>query len=249
MEHLGEVVRIHFADIVRDVDLRAVMSDEERRDLEENPGLAAQGGTAVSWPNGARLDAAMLALIYQGFGERRGWPRTAPPMPADAPFSVSSLASAGAHPADWVQPTSTSLRRIEALQTMIAKVAGRAESLRQWWADDAHPQLVGELSSGQRRDLVGRARAEARLLQLSLDPLMEQLTQTAGLDAIAEGAPEFRSLVERAKRWNYVWADQEGAQAAAVFDPVTDPEGFREELRARLLSRAAADEEEDEGGS
>lgn len=253
VEHLGEmVVRIHFTDVVRDVDLRAVMSDEDRRNLEEDPDLVAQVATGVVWPNGARLDAAMLALIYQGFGECKGWPRTAPPVPADAPFSVPPLASAGSHPADWVQPTSTSLRRIEALQKMMAKVAGRAESLRQWWVEDAHPQLVGELSSGQRREFVSRARAEVRLLQLSLDPLMDQLTQTAGLDAIAEGDPELRTLVERAKRWNYLWADREEAQAAAAFDPVAHPEGFREELRARLLSRAAAkaaDEEEDQGGT
>jgi hypothetical protein len=190
----------------------------------------------------------MLALIYQGFGERKGWPTTAPPVPADAPFSVPPLSSAGAHPADWMQPTSTSLRRLEALQTMMAKVAAGAESLRQWWAEDAHAQLAGGLSSRQRRDVLGRARAEARLLHLSLGPLMEQLTQTAGLDAIAEGDPELRTLVERAKRWNYLCADGEEAQAAAVFDPVADPEGFREELRARLLSRAAAGAADEEDG-
>jgi hypothetical protein len=245
------VVRIHFPDVVRDVDLRAVMPDEERRALEEDPALVSQVSTSVVWPNGARLDAAMLALIYQGFGERKGWPATAPPVPADAPFTVPPLSSGGTHPAEWVQPTSTSLRWLEALQTMMAKVATRVESLRRWWAEDALRQLVDELPSSQRRDLLSRARAEAVLLQRSLDPLMEQLTQTAGLDAIVEGDPELRTLVERAKRWNYLWADREESQAAEVADPVADPEGFREELRARLLSRVAAeapDEHRHQGG-
>lgn len=92
VEHLGEmVVRIHFADVVRDVDLRAVLPDEERRALEEDPALVTQVSTSVIWPNGARLEAAMLALIYQGFGSRKGWPSAAPPRPADAPFPVPPL--------------------------------------------------------------------------------------------------------------------------------------------------------------
>jgi hypothetical protein len=180
----------------------------------------------VVWPNGARLDAAMLALIYHGFGARKGWPTTAPPVPADAPFSVPALWTAGGHPADWVQPTSTSLRRLEALQTMLAKVAAGAAALRQWWAEDAQARLPGELSSRRRRALLGRARAEAGLLQLRLGPLSEQLTQTAGLDAIAEGDPELRSLVQRAKRWNYWGLTERRPRPRRCSTPWRTPRGF-----------------------
>jgi hypothetical protein len=240
VEHLGEMaVRIHFPDVVRDVDLRAVIPDEERRALEEDPALVSQVGTSVVWPNGARLDAAMLALIYQGFGGRKGWPRAAPPVPADAPFPVPPLSSVGAHPADWVQPTSTSLGRLNALQKMMAKLAANAESLRQSWEEEAQSRLAGELSSSERRAVLSDARARAMLLQRHLDLVVSQLTQTAGLDAIAEGDAELRTLVEKAKRWNYLWADGQEAKAAETFDPLTDPGGFREELRARLLGQAS----------
>ncbi len=211
------------------------MSEDERRALEEDPELLAQVSTSVVWPNGVRLDAAMLALIYQGFGARKGWPHIPPDRSADARFPVPPLHVEGARSADWMQPMSTSLRRLAALKAMVAGVAARADTLKRW-EEEAHGRLVDELPSSERRDLLGSGRAVAKLLELQLDRLMDQLAQTIALDAIADGGPELIALVDEARRWNFLWAGAQEAEAAEIFDPLANPDGFREELRARLAA-------------
>ncbi len=101
---------------------------------------------------------------------------------------------------------------------------------------EAHGRLVDELSSSERRDLLGSGRAIAKLLELQLGSLTDQLAQTITLDAIADGGPELIALGDEARRWNFHWAGAQEAEAAEIFDPLANPDGFREELRARLAA-------------
>lgn len=236
VEHLGKlIIRIHFVGgAVRDVDLRGVLTAEELRTLEADPKLLDQVGTRVVWPTGAHLDSAMLSLIHEGYGARAGgWPATAPPQPADAPFPVPPMATGGRSPADWMPPTSSSLSRLEKFDKMVRRFSERAPTLAEWWTT-AQPRLVGDLSGAERRSILRNGRAVAKALSSHLQIFVEQLLeQTGAVDAIAEDA-ELAALVERAQRWNAIWELQQEQAAAAVFDPLENPQGYRVELEGRL---------------
>ncbi len=70
---------------MRDVDLRAVLSTEELAGLTEEPTSIGDIRTTVMWPNGLHISPEMLDLIYAEFGERKGWPKTVPPVDPHAP--------------------------------------------------------------------------------------------------------------------------------------------------------------------
>ncbi|MDP8928977.1 MAG: hypothetical protein M3O70_10510 [Actinomycetota bacterium] len=61
----------------------------------EGPTSIGDIRTTVMWPNGLHISLEMLDLIYAGFGERKGWPKTVPPVDADAPFPVPPLEDIG----------------------------------------------------------------------------------------------------------------------------------------------------------
>ncbi len=234
VQHLGElIVRIRFVDVVRDVDLRAVLSADELRALQAEPGLVQQVATRLLWPNGVELEPAMISLIHAGYGARKGWPETAPMPSGDRPFPVPQWVIEGDHPLDHTPAASSAAWRLEQFGHLVRGLATSTEALVAWWAE-AQSTLLDELTEDDRRSTVRHGRTAAGMVEHQVRDLLEHLLVTAGVDAVLAADADLVDLVRRATRWNAFWEAAQEEEATAVFDPLTNPDGFREELRARL---------------
>ena len=89
----------------------------------------------------------MTDLIYAGFGERKGWPKTVPPPRPDAPFPVPPLADigvtkvGGGDPADFrLSPSGAGWRRRK-IDAVLESLRRDVDRLLLWW-QEAREQLA-----------------------------------------------------------------------------------------------------------
>ncbi len=240
-EHLGDyIVRFHFAGrVVRDVDLRAVLSTEELAELTAGPRSIGDIRTTVMWPNGLHISPEMLDLIYAGFGERKGWPKTVPPVDPNAPFPVPPLQDigvtkiGGGDPARFVLSSSGASWRTRQIDALFESLRRNVERLVLWW-EEAREQLPELSEAEDRRRTLSSGLADVTMTRMALQSLEQDLRYAASGDALVTADEDVRTLVAEATRWNEVWVAQQIVAAADIIDPLENPRGFCEELRARL---------------
>lgn len=241
-EHLGgTVVRFHFAgSVVRDVDLRAVLSSEDMAGLEAEPSCVGQVRTTVMWPNGLHVPPEMLDLIYAGFGERRGWPTTAPSLDPEAPFPFPPLRDTGVwtigrgpDPAAQTLASSAASWRRRKIDAVMETLRKDVDRLMLWWAE-ARDKLAELVDAEDRRKVLRSGLADVGMTSMALRSLEEFLRDAGWGDALATADPAVIDYITEATRWNEVWVVREAIAAAEIIDPLENPRGFCEELRARL---------------
>jgi hypothetical protein len=132
-------------------------------------GLVAEVRTTVMWPNGVQISPEMLDLIFAGFGARKGWPETVPPLPGDAPFPGDARQRRGparTTPGCWSTPAGT--RAGTPLPSSPSMSSG---STCRAWARQQSAQTRPDTGNGTARTTPPTTPSTASPLPRSLAPL------------------------------------------------------------------------------